>query len=264
MERTNNTDSNIPQRKLSIQVSLNGLSFCSYHEDTLEVIDFEQINISAKASSYDWEEKLNHFFQKNPMWKTDVHTVTVFHQCPYFTWVPTPLFLPENAGSYLQFSSKIFDTDLFAHDALACINVTFVYVPLTHINNVLLDFYPSFEFYHASFHWLKKVQSIKEHRGLHVCMLVESQYIEIAVFDQDQMLLHNQFEVKNAVDILYYTLFCFEQLHLHTEQTPVFVMGKIEKDDATWQLLYEYIREVRMHSLQNRHNQKQIPFSLTL
>lgn len=264
MEKTNNINSNIPQRKLSIQVSLNGLSFCSYHSNTNEIIDFEELSVSAKASSYDWEEKLTHFFQKNQSWKSAFDSVSVFHHSPYFTWVPTPLFLPENAGSYLQFSSKVYDTDLFAHDALEQIGATFVYIPLTHLNNVLLDFYPTFEFYHSSYYWMKKMLLANEYQGQHVCVLIEKQCIEIAVLNQQTMLLHNQFEVKNATDILYFVLFCYEQLHLNTEQTPIFLMGTIEKDDQTWQLLYEYIREVHLHSLQKLHNPNHIPFSLTL
>jgi hypothetical protein len=262
MEITNNIHSEVSQRKLSIQVALNGLSFCSYHSTNSEIIDFEQLKISPKTSSYDWEENLKLFLLKNKSLISNFEKVTVFHHSPYFTWVPSHLFIPENAGSYLQFSSKVYDTDLFAFDTLNAIDATFVYIPLTHLNNLLLDFYPTFEYYHCSYHWLQKIIEVNDLQIQNVCVLIEEHTIEIAVFNGKNLMLHNQFEVKNATDVLYYVLFCFEQLHLNTEQTPVFLMGNLEKDDQIWQLLYEYIRDVQMHSLQNNFTNNQMPFSL--
>ena len=47
-------------------------------------------------------------------------------------------------------------------------------------------------------------------------------------------------------DLLYYTLFSFEQLKLSAESIEVTVFGTIEKEDEYFNLLYEYIRNVKL------------------
>lgn len=264
MEITNNLDSNISNRKLSIQVALNGLSFCSYDGISREIIDFDEISISTKASSYDWEELLVAFLSKNPKWKSHVEQVTVFHQNSFFTWVPSKVFMAEHAGSYLQFSAKVYDTDLFAYDSIPEIQSTFVYVPLMHLNNLLLDYYPSFEYFHSSYYWVKNVLNSKIDEEVYASILVGNHFMELLVLREGNLILHNHFEIKSETDILYYVLFSFEQLHLNPDHVSLYVMGSIEKDDATWTLLYDYVRNVYIHPLQSMHKQQNLPFHLSL
>ncbi|MDV7399160.1 DUF3822 family protein, partial [Arthrospira platensis SPKY1] len=110
----------------------------------------------------------------------NIKSVHVLHSNSYFTWVPNPLFTPEKCGSYLQFSSKVFDTDWFTYDVFDKIDATFVYIPLTHLNNILLDFYASFDYYHTSYQWLKKIYATKDNHTLECCILIEKKFIEIA------------------------------------------------------------------------------------
>ena len=58
-------------------------------------------------------------------------------------------------------------------------------------------------------------------------------------------MFQNYFTVSSSTDILYYTLFGFDQLNLDTNKNELFVFGEISKGDENYSLLYDYIRNIK-------------------
>ena len=56
----------------------------------------------------------------------------------------------------------------------------------------------------------------------------------------------DEFKYISAEDILYYTLFSFEQLKIDREKVEVNLFGDINDKDETFKLLYEYIRNIHI------------------
>ena len=59
---------------------------------------------------------------------------------------------------------------------------------------------------------------------------------------------NNSFDFNTKEDILYYTLFTFEQLKINTETVNLVLYGDIIKGESIYQLLYEYIRKIKFGS----------------
>ena len=77
------------------------------------------------------------------------------------------------------------------------------------------------------------------------CFLIkENNKIEIIVIQDDQLILQNYFEVNSPTDVLYFTLFCFEQLKMDPNKNELYLIGNIEKGDETYSLLYDHIRNI--------------------
>ena len=66
----------------------------------------------------------------------------------------------------------------------------------------------------------------------------------ITIFHEGNLILSNIFKFTTKEDLLYYILFCFEQLKLSTEIIPVILFGNIETNDENYKLLYKYIRNI--------------------
>ena len=101
-------------KKLAIQVSLNGLSFVVFDTLmnkplTLENIPIGKVNVTAKI-----EDLFAEAFQNYPELKADYDEVVIIHSNNLSTFVPTALFDEDYLGSYLQFNTKVFETDFFA------------------------------------------------------------------------------------------------------------------------------------------------------
>jgi len=247
------------KRKLSIQFSLDGFSFCTTNTNN-EVLEFSSYTFSKTKNSPELVlEKLQDIFKKEKSLQYDFETVTVIHQNNLNTLVPNEYFKEDALKSYLKYSIKTIATDLITFDELDFMNSKNVYIPYVNINNFLFQNFGEFEYKHYSSVLLEKLFSIASND---VCCYihVSKSTFDIVIIKNSNLQFFNIFEYKTKEDFMYYVLFTLEQLELSTEETLVSVLGDIEEDSDLFRLMYTYIRNIDFLSSKNAvfNNQKEI------
>jgi len=247
------------KRKLSIQFSLDGFSFCTTNTHN-EVIEFSSYSFSKTKNSPELIlEKLQDIFKKEKSLQYDFETVTVIHQNNLNTLVPNEYFKKDALKSYLKYSIKTIATDLITFDELDFMNSKNVYVPYVNINNFLFQNFGEFEYKHYSSVLLEKLFSIATND---ICCYihVSKSTFDIVIIKNSNLQFFNIFEYKTKEDFMYYVLFTLEQLDLSTEETLVSILGDMEEDSDLFRLMYTYIRNIDFLSSKNPvfNNQKEI------
>jgi len=247
------------KRKLSIQFSLDGFSFCTTNTHN-EVLEFSSYTFSKTKNSPELVlEKLQDIFKKEKSLQYDFETVTVIHQNNLNTLVPNEYFKEDALKSYLKYSIKTIATDLITFDELDFMNSKNVYIPYVNINNFLFQNFGEFEYKHYSSVLLEKLFSIASND---ICCYihVSKSTFDIVIIKNSNLQFFNIFEYKTKEDFMYYVLFTLEQLELSTEETLVTVLGDIEEDSDLFRLMYTYIRNIDFLSSKNAvfNNQKEI------
>ena len=247
------------KRKLSIQFSLDGFSFCTTNTHN-EVIEFSSYYFSKTKNSPELIlEKLQDIFKKEKSLQYDFETVTVIHQNNLNTLVPNEYFKKDALKSYLKYSIKTIATDLITFDELDFMNSKNVYVPYVNINNFLFQNFGEFEYKHYSSVLLEKLFSIATND---ICCYihVSKSTFDIVIIKNSNLQFFNVFEYKTKEDFMYYVLFTLEQLDLSTEETLVSILGDMEEDSDLFRLMYTYIRNIDFLSSKNPvfNNQKEI------
>ena len=247
------------KRKLSIQFSLDGFSFCTTNTHN-EVIEFSSYTFSKTKNSPELIlEKLQDIFKKEKSLQYDFETVTVIHQNNLNTLVPNEYFKEDALKSYLKYSIKTIATDLITFDELDFMNSKNVYVPYVNINNFLFQNFGEFEYKHYSSVLLEKLFSIATND---ICCYihVSKSTFDIVIIKNSNLQFFNVFEYKTKEDFMYYVLFTLEQLDLSTEETLVSILGDMEEDSDLFRLMYTYIRNIDFLSSKNAvfNNQKEI------
>jgi hypothetical protein len=247
------------KRKLSIQFSLDGFSFCTTNTHN-EVIEFSSYTFSKTKNSPELVlEKLQDIFKKEKSLQYDFETVTVIHQNNLNTLVPNEYFKKDALKSYLKYSIKTIATDLITFDELDFMNSKNVYVPYVNINNFLFQNFGEFEYKHYSSVLLEKLFSIATND---ICCYihVSKSTFDIVIIKNSNLQFFNVFEYKTKEDFMYYVLFTLEQLDLSTEETLVSILGDMEEDSDLFRLMYTYIRNIDFLSSKNAvfNNQKEI------
>jgi len=247
------------KRKLSIQFSLDGFSFCTTNTHN-EVIEFSSYYFSKTKNSPELIlEKLQDIFKKEKSLQYDFETVTVIHQNNLNTLVPNEYFKKDALKSYLKYSIKTIATDLITFDELDFMNSRNVYVPYVNINNFLFQNFGEFEYKHYSSVLLEKLFSIATND---ICCYihVSKSTFDIVIIKNSNLQFFNIFEYKTKEDFMYYVLFTLEQLDLSTEETFVSILGDMEEDSDLFRLMYTYIRNIDFLSSKNPvfNNQKEI------
>ncbi|MGK4567897.1 DUF3822 family protein [Flavobacterium sp. 3HN19-14] len=239
---TNITEKNY--RKLVLQVGLGGFSYAvrdtlSSRIKTLKTIDFGSFSGSKVEELY-WKAFLDNSDLTRPY-----DEIVVYHNNNLNTFVPTALFDEELAGSYLQYNTKVFETDFFAFDAIANQEMNNVYIPYVNINNYLIDQFGSFEYRHVNSILVSKLLDLsKNNDEKQVYVHFAAECFEIIVVQNQKLLLFNSFEYKTKEDFIYYLLFTAEQLNLNPEYFKLHLLGAISEDSEFYKVAYKYVRNV--------------------
>lgn len=173
--------------------------------------------------------------------------VVLLHQNAYNTLVPEPLFDERFAGNYLQYNTKVFESDTFAWDALPAYGMQQVYIPFDDVASLVQSKFPRVLSMHAASVLVPRLlDRTKNNDEKTMFVHVSDGYFEIVVAQNQKLLLYNAFDYRTAEDFLYYVLFCAEQLNLNPESFRLEMLGNVREDAAEFKLAYRYVRNVSL------------------
>ena len=240
-----NTD--LKETQLSIQINLDGFSFCVYTLPDKQPLVFQRFEFEQKVLTPETHLKeIETIFDQNEFLCQDYKKVEVVHQNELATLVPDELFHEDNLKDYLEHTVKVLPIDFICFDTAEKRNT--VYIPFVNINNFLFNIYGSFEYFH-SFTKLIEITSKGDVTAASdkIHIQVNNKNFELVAFKQNQ---------------LYYILFTAEQLKLDPETLQLVLMGDIEKESELYSILYTYIRHISFYeanALSNREEFQSLP-----
>ena len=250
---TNITDKNY--KKLSLQVTLNGFSFCIIDTLNTKIVALTEIDFSDFPKSLKVEDHYWKAFNDYPELKEKYDEIIVLHDSNLDTFVPNALFDEEFLGSYLQYNTKVFETDFFAFDALPNYEMNHVYIPFVNINNYLLDQFPTFNYKHVNTFLVSKLLELSKNIDeKQVFVHLSKNKFEIVVVQNQKLLLFNSFDFVTKEDFIYYLLFTTEQLNLNPEHFKVQLLGLISEDSELFKIAFKYVRNVSLLDVSNIEN----------
>lgn len=256
-KKTNNgldiADTNF--KKLSIQVSLNGLSFCVIDTVSQKILYSDKQVFPEELNPIAVLKELEQLFEKHQLSTKVFDEVIVIHRNILFTLVPKPLFDVNELHHYLKFNTKVLPTDTLAYDELKNQDMVNVYVPYTNINNYIYELFGEFSFFHNGSILVQSLLNSYAKNNENVCYInVGKRQLDISVTSGKNLKLYNSFLYETKEDFAYYVLFVLEQLELDTETVPVKMFGAISEDDERYQLCYTYIKHITIFAPNSSHH----------
>jgi hypothetical protein len=242
-------------KKLVIQVSLNGFSFCVFDTLSYEPLVVQNIHFDSFQDSAKIEDLFTSVYRENAELNDSYDEIVVVHNNNLSTFVPTALFDEEFLGSYLQYNTKVFDTDFITFDVLEKYEMNTIYIPYVNMNNFFIDQYGSFEYKHANTILVSKLLDLsKNNEERKMFIHVSESHFEIIVIQNQKLQFCNSFEYKTPEDFIYYILFTAEQLQLNPEFFKLEFLGTIVENDTYYQIAYKYIRNVALFDVSEIKN----------
>lgn len=242
-------------RKLSLRVSLKGFSFCV--RDTFEnkVLAIQHVDFSSMSKSLSVEEFYELAFLDFPQLADSYDEVVVLHHNSLSTFVPKGLFEAEYMGSYLQYNTKVFETDFFAFDDISNHEINHVYIPYVNINNFLIDQFTVFDYRHSSSVLVSKLLDLSKNIDeKQLFVHIDDETFQVIVVQNQKLLLFNSFDYTTKEDFIYYILFVAEQLNLNPESIQVSLLGDISEESELFQIAFKYIRDVKLFDVSSLSN----------
>ncbi|WP_413998289.1 DUF3822 family protein [Flavobacterium sp. W1B] len=234
-------------KKLSVQVSLTGLSFCCFDTLNNTITSFREVHFDSFHTGIKIEDLFSNAFREYPELNDSYDDILIIHNNNLSTFVPTPLFDENFLGSYLQYNTKVFDTDFFAFDEISNYQINSVYIPYVNMNNFFIDKFGTFDYKHANSILVQKLLDASKNIDDKKMMVhFNPNHFEVVVIQNQKLLLFNSFDYKTPEDFIYYILFTAEQLNLNPENFPLELIGTIDTESDYFKIAYKYIRNVSL------------------
>ncbi|WP_139958799.1 DUF3822 family protein [Flavicella sediminum] len=236
---------------LSIQISLDGFSFCIYDRTSSKYIAFEAYSLEHLEiqNPESLLAPLQAIFEENVLLQqNNFKKVSVHYNNELSTIVPQKYFSEDKLDSYLTHTIKVLATDFIAFDEIDALQANAVYIPYVNINNYLFSLFGSFEYKHSSSVLLETLSNkFKATQAKKMCVNVSSSSFQIVVLEEGKLLFFNAFHYQTAEDFIYYILFVCEQLQLDTNSIDTLLFGDIEKESELFRIAYQYIRNINFY-----------------
>lgn len=250
MTKKENNSSRLQQKedwyhKLSIQVGLDGLSFCILDTIGNKLALSHSQPFENQLTPHRLLQELREAFRQQGVMDYRFSEVVAIHRNLLFTLVPQALFDPGQLASYLKFNAKILPTDHLDYDTIDGLEMMNVYVPFANVNNYIYDLFGEFEFKHTATVLLETLMKLPGSAQGTVCYahLSESQ-MDLAVFTQKKLRFFNSFAISSETDFMYYLLFSLEQLELEAATLKLRLLGEVEEGDPLFEMAASYVENV--------------------
>jgi len=227
--------------RLSVQFSLTGLSFCVKSNE--EVID-----LYAEPTDFESpEEVLSRFmqrFEEKGLQLKNFDSVLLIHQNEWSSFVPKAFFDEGHLSDYLQYNIALIPTDYIAYDVIANNDMINVYLPFVNINNYFLDQFGTFQYKHHLTVLIESIFNAERNKKTNSTYLhFNEKTFDLISFKNGKLQFCNQFQFETAEDVLYYLIFCTEQIGFSNDFS-LFFLGKIESHQSIVDFIKKYIDNV--------------------
>jgi len=234
--------------KLSIQVSLNGLSFCILDTIGKKIVRSESYRFRSRLNPFEAQKEFKAFIKTQAITDYTFSEVIAVHRNDLFSLVPKVLFDPGELPNYLKYNAKILANDLLEYDEIPSYDLINVYVPFVNINNDIYDLFGDFEFKHHATVLIESLLANNSTGNEPVCYVyVSPEEFDLIIVRNKKLLLFNNFTYKTPEDFLYYLMFSLEQLEFDTNEIKLRFFGAIEEGDAVFELCQEYIQNFSIY-----------------
>ncbi len=239
---------NLKEKHLSIQLSLDGFSFLIY-DDSNEILVFSKYKFIGKSITPEQHLKsIEKLFSQEELLQHNYKTVKVCHFNNLVTQVPSPFFDENKLSQYLKFNIKVLENDYVTYDNIEDSEIVNVYVPFVNINNFLFEKYGSFIYKHSSTIFIEKILGRYKNTNSDLCFVnIIDKSFEIVIMKNSKLELFNCFSFNTKEDFIYYILFVAEQLNLDPEKFKLVLLGDIKKESELYLILYKYIRNIEFY-----------------
>lgn len=233
------------KRKLSIQFSLDGFSFCASNTNSGKKILFKNYSFEKTLNSpEELLTEIKSIFKNDTDLQLEFNKVQVIHQNNLSTIVPDAYFDENSLNNYLKYTIKTLKNDFIAFDEIPALHAKNVYVPYVNINNYLFQNFGEFNYQHHSSVLIQKLLSVNETEQKVMYVNVSKNSFDVIILDDKKLILCNTFSYNSKEDFMYYILFVAEQHQMNTEHFQLFFLGDISDESELYNITYSYIKNV--------------------
>ncbi len=230
---------------LSIQIRLDGFSFCVFDPIINTFIAFKELIIS---NSIAIAQQLEEIAANESILGLKYKKTFIIVGNQYSTLVPSALFKDEKKDELLWLACRNTSNSTYKvlSNKLKMADAVNVFAINTELYSNVKQLFESPIILHFSTPFIEEslvTDQINELNSV-VHLHISSNEFWIVVTSARELILANRFSFSSNQDLLYYILYIFEQLKLSASQTAVFANGNVNKSSSEFLFLKPFIKQL--------------------
>lgn len=229
-------------KSLSIRLTPNGLSFCTYTPLADVPFVYKKYDVQPTISL---AANLKAAFQTEPMLKEEYQRVNVLITNAHTTYLPVNEFKAENIEDIYCFNFPKDTSMRVTYNVLRRSGIAIVFGIDRIIHQLIADEYPRARFYASSSTLIEYFSSKSfNSAGSTMHAYLHEKEATLFAFKQGQMLWSNSFDVSTTADSIYYILNAYEHLGLNHLDTPLHIVGDTGNEQNLMNQIQNFIKDV--------------------
>lgn len=235
---------------LSIQASLDGFSFCTLDPVRNKYVQFRHFAFK-NLTTEDLPEITEQIFRENDLLNLPYKKVFILIPSTVSTLVPSGLFQANEAHKWLSFTHQISSGNDIAHTDMKMADACTIFTIPEKLKNLFKRQFPEPRFFHqyVPITETKLAVSRPGNSKSQVIINVQNRFFDLVVLEKNNLKLCNTFEINGKEDLIYFTLFVFEQLQISPATADVQFIGYHPAADEIKQMLSKYLKHVKQPGL---------------
>jgi hypothetical protein len=213
--------------RLSIQVSLNGFSFCIYDTDKHKHVALKQFSYSENIADINlWAKEINRIAESMT---DDIATVKATIKCLFISrknvLVPKNVFSANDIKSYISFFFQLDELDEIHYRYIPEIEGYCCFALPSPIVSKIISRFGKSDFYTQSYQVIRRARSYSTGMNIVFC----DNFMDISIFKNNSLVLNNSFEIFDIKDIIYFVSAISDKFAL--KDIPIYISGNISNSE---------------------------------
>ncbi|MDR1897454.1 MAG: DUF3822 family protein [Prevotellaceae bacterium] len=225
--------------RLSIQISLNGFSFCIYDVDRQKHVVFKDYGYSTDISDYDsWSQETEAITELVPVSRIPAKCLFVSRKN---VLIPANIFDEKNLKNYLSFSFNVDSLEEIQYKYIPEIEGYCSFSIPSNIISPIKNRFTDVQFFNTSYQVIRRMRKTDYETYMEIVFC--ENYMDVTIFKEKKLIFNNSFEIFDLKDVIYFTSVVINRFDI--SQIPIYTSGKIS--NAEIMELTKYFPEIIQH-----------------
>lgn len=235
--------------ELSIQVNLNGFSFCICSSEDRRLHAFCHYAFQKILLQEDVLNQIDDILYKEELLRLHYKKVRVIYTGRKSTLVPDEFFRTDSLKQILEFNQPIDALDEIHYNALPACQSQLVFAIPTYFAGLITEKFKQAQFYSQATPLLISALSDGEVPGTEkVIIQLSKEFFDIIIISEGKLRLYNTFLYVGATDLIYFILYACKQLKVDSKKTPFYFVGEFDSKESLAREMTPHIPSVQFFS----------------
>jgi hypothetical protein len=209
--------------RLSIQVSLNGFSFCIYDVDKQKHVVLKHFSYSESIADFNiWVKEINQIADKVTDSIAPIkHPIKCLFISRKNVIIPKNVFSVNDVKSYISFFFQLDELDEIQYRYIPEIEGYCCFALPSPVVSKIISRFGKADFYNPTYQIIRRLNKYKTGMNVVLC----DNFMDISIFQDNKLILNNSFEIFDVKDIIYFISAISAKFDI--KDIPIYMSGNI-------------------------------------